>query len=161
MNSSQMAMNSSVMQMSSCEMSGTTVTERKYQVTEPVLPASPPTSAKGFIVSEAENIVKKRKNKKYTKKDKVEEMNLKNSMKSSSSMSGRGGHRYTRDSLIELDNQIMDIQTGFEAELESLIDMYKGIQKRKSEGFRGVSDKTVEGLSTLKSNNSSIRETAE
>jgi len=87
-------------------------------------------------------------------------MNLKNSMKSSS-MSGRGGTKYTRDSLIELDNQIMDIQTGFEAELESLIDMYKGIQKRKSEGFRGVTDKTVEGLSTLKSNNSSIRETAE
>jgi len=93
------------------------------------------------------------------KKDKVEEMNLKNSMMSSSG-SSRGGQKYTRDSLIELDNQIKDIQTGFEAELESLIDMYKGFQKRKSQGFLAA-DKATEEFITLKSNNSSIRETAE
>ena len=123
MNGSQMAMSSSVFQMSSCEMSGTSVTERKYQVTEPVLPAASydgTHAAKDFIVSEAENLVKKRKTKKLMKKDKVEEMNLKNSMRSAAN-SNRGGHKYTRDSLIDLDNQIMDITTGFEAELESLI----------------------------------------
>ena len=119
MTGSQMAMSSSVMQMSSSEMSGTSVTERRYQVTEPVPPVATNT-ARGFIVSEADNLVKKRKVKKLMKKDKVEEMNLKNSMKSSAA-SSRNGHKYTRDSLIELDNQIMDIQTGFEAELESLI----------------------------------------
>ena len=77
-------------------------------------------AAKDFIVTEAENLVKKRKTKKLMKKDKVEEMNLKNSMRSAAN-SNRGGHKYTRDSLIDLDNQIMDITTGFEAELESLI----------------------------------------
>merc|ERR1719239_1815234 len=156
-------MSSSVFQMSSCEMSGTSVTERKYQVTEPVLPVASSYdgnhAAKDFIVSEAENLVKKRKTKKLMKKDKVEEMNLKNSMRSAAN-SNQGRHKYTRDSLIDLDNQILDITTGFEAELESLIDMYKGIQKRKSQGFHST-EKTSEGLSTLKSNNSSIRETAE
>jgi len=44
--------------------------------------------------------------------------------------------------------------------LSYLSDMYKGIQKRKSQGFHST-EKTSEGLSTLKSNNSSIRETAE
>merc|ERR1711884_663164 len=88
------------------------------------------------------------------KKDKVGEMNLKNSIRSAANAS-KGGQRYTRDSLIDLDNQIMDITTGFEAELESLIDMYKGIQKRKSQGFQST-EKTSEGLSTLKSTNSSI-----
>ena len=174
MTGSQMAMTSSVMQMSSCEMSGTSVTERSYQVTEPVLPAVTP-SAKGFIVSEAENLVKKRKNKKYMKKDKVEEMNLKNSLKCQSNNTNNsrsGPSKFARDSLIELDNQIQDIQTGFEAELESLIgqsrssegsviltlsslDIYKGIQKRKSEGF--PSEKTAVGLTSLKTANSSIR----
>ena len=124
MNGSQMAMSSSVFQMSSCEMSGTSVTERKYQVTEPVPPVASYDegghAAKDFIVTEAENLVKKRKTKKLMKKDKVEEMNLKNSMRSAAN-SNRGGHKYTRDSLIDLDNQIMDITTGFEAELESLI----------------------------------------
>ena len=70
-----------------------------------------------------------------------------------------GPSKFARDSLIELDNQIQDIQTGFEAELESLIDIYKGIQKRKSEGF--PSEKTAVGLTSLKTANSSIRETAE
>jgi len=124
MNGSQMAMSSSVFQMSSCEMSGTSVTERKYQVTEPVLPVASSYdgnhAAKDFIVSEAENLVKKRKTKKLMKKDKVEEMNLKNSMRSAAN-SNQGRHKYTRDSLIDLDNQILDITTGFEAELESLI----------------------------------------
>jgi hypothetical protein len=157
MTGSQMAMSSSVMQMSSCEMSGTSVTERKYQVTEPVAP-SPPGTARDFIVSEAENLVKKRKTKKLMKKDKVEEMNLKNSLRSAANTSNAGPSRpkYARDSLIELDNQIMDIQTGFEAELESLIDIYKGIQKRKSEGFQSV-ERPPGCLSTLKSNSSSIR----
>ena len=176
MNGSQMAMSSSVFQMSSCEMSGTSVTERKYQVTEAVPPVSSSYegnhAAKDFIVSEAENLVKKRKTKKLMKKDKVEEMNLKNSIRSAANAS-KGGQKYTRDSLIDLDNQIMDITTGFEAELESLIgqssvlghctltlsylsDMYKGIQKRKSQGFQST-EKTSEGLSTLKSTNSSIR----
>ena len=40
--------------------------------------------------------------------------------------------------------------------LSYLSDMYKGIQKRKSQGFHST-EKTSEGLSTLKSNNSSIR----
>merc|ERR1719264_428452 len=159
MNGSQMAMSSSVFQMSSCEMSGTSVTERKYQVTEPVPPVASYDegghAAKDFIVTEAENLVKKRKTKKLMKKDKVEEMNLKNSMRSAAN-SNQGGHKYTRDSLIDLDNQILDITTGFEAELESLIDIYKGIQKRKSQGFQST-EKTPEGLSTLKSTNSSIR----
>merc|ERR1719234_2159581 len=165
MNGSQMAMSSSVFQMSSSEMSGTSVTERKYQLTEPVLPLASSYdgndhAAKDFIVSEAENLVKKRKTKKLMKKDKVEEMNLKNSMRSAANSNQGSRHKYTRDSLIDLDNQILDITTGFEAELESLIDMYKGIQKRKSQGFQST-EKTSEGLNTLKSNNSSIRETAE
>merc|ERR1719234_136705 len=161
MNGSQMAMSSSVFQMSSSEMSGTSVTERKYQLTEPVLPLASSYdgndhAAKDFIVSEAENLVKKRKTKKLMKKDKVEEMNLKNSMRSAANSNQGSRHKYTRDSLIDLDNQILDITTGFEAELESLIDMYKGIQKRKSQGFQST-EKTSEGLNTLKSNNSSIR----
>lgn len=121
MSGSQMAMSSSVFQMSSSSMQGTSVTERKYQVTEPVSPVMAPAhDARNFIVSEAENLVKKRKTKKLMKKDKVEEMNMKNSMRSATN-SSRSGPKYTRDSLVELDNQIMDIQTGFEAELESLI----------------------------------------
>ena len=126
MNGSQMAMSSSVFQMSSSEMSGTSVTERKYQLTEPVLPLASSSydgnhAAKDFIVSEAENLVKKRKTKKLMKKDKVEEMNLKNSMRSAANSNQGSRHKYTRDSLIDLDNQILDITTGFEAELESLI----------------------------------------
>merc|ERR1711962_1063371 len=54
----------------------------------------------------------------------------------------------------------MDIQTQFESELESLVDMYKTLQKRKSQGLLTV-DKSTEELSTLRSNNSTIRETAE
>ena len=92
-------------------------------MTEPVLPVASydgTHAAKDFIVSEAENLVKKRKTKKLMKKDKVEEMNMKNSMRSAAN-SSQGRHKYTRDSLIDLDNQILDITTGFEAELESLI----------------------------------------
>ena len=40
--------------------------------------------------------------------------------------------------------------------LSYLSDIYKGIQKRKSQGFQST-EKTPEGLSTLKSTNSSIR----
>jgi len=67
------------------------------------------------------------------------------------------GFKYDRSSLCELDAQIMDIQSQFESELESLIDTYKSIQNRKSQGL----DKTTEELCTLRSNNSTIRETAE
>jgi len=113
-------------------------------------------SAKSFIVNESENIVKRRKSKKSESKVNVEEMNEINKQKSVTS----NGHKYDRNSLRELDAQIMDIQTQFESELDSLIDMYKTIQKRKSQGLLTV-DKSTEELSTLRSNNSTIRETAE
>jgi len=114
------------------------------------------TSAKNFIVNESENIVKRRKNKKTENKSSIEDMNMKNTEKSVTN----GSHKYDRNSLRELDAQIMDIQTQFESELDSLIDMYKNIQKRKSQGLLTV-DKSTEELSTLRSNNSTIRETAE
>jgi len=110
------------------------------------------TSAKNFIVNESENIVKRRKNKKTENKSSIEDMNMKNTEKSVTN----GSHKYDRNSLRELDAQIMDIQTQFESELDSLIDMYKNIQKRKSQGLLTV-DKSTEELSTLRSNNSTIR----
>ena len=73
------------------------------------------TSAKNFIVNESENIVKRRKNKKS--QNKIEDMNMKNTEKSVTN----GSHKYDRNSLRELDAQIMDIQTQFESELEGLI----------------------------------------
>merc|ERR1712002_1404060 len=114
------------------------------------------TSVKNFIVNESENIVKRRKDKKS--KNNVEEMNKIN--KEVSKKVSNGSHKYSRNSLRELDAQIMDIQTQFESELESLVDMYKTLQKRKSQGLLTV-DKSTEELSTLRSNNSTIRETAE
>ena len=41
--------------------------------------------------------------------------------------------------------------------LSYLSDMYKGIQKRKSQGFHSTEKTSEGGLNTLKSNNSSIR----
>jgi len=75
------------------------------------------TSAKNFIVNESENIVKRRKNKKTENKSSIEDMNMKNTEKSVTN----GSHKYDRNSLRELDAQIMDIQTQFESELDSLI----------------------------------------
>jgi len=115
-------------------------------------------SAKNFIVNESENIVKRRKDKKIQNNSNVEELNMMN--KEVNKSVSNGSHKYSRNSLRELDAQIMDIQTQFESELESLVDMYKTLQKRKSQGLLTV-DKSTEELSTLRSNNSTIRETAE
>jgi hypothetical protein len=115
-------------------------------------------SAKNFIVNESENIVKRRKDKKIKSSSRVEEMNMIN--KEVTKSATNGSHKYSRNSLRELDAQIMDIQTQFESELDSLVDMYKTLQKRKSQGLLTV-DKSTEELSTLRSNNSTIRETAE
>merc|ERR550534_1724744 len=82
-------------------------------------------------------------------------MNKKNSQKTEKKEKMTNGFKYERSSLCELDAQIMDIQTQFETELESLIDTYKSIQDRKSQG----GEKVTEDL--LRSNNSTIRETAE
>jgi len=107
------------------------------------------TAVRNYIVSESENLVKRRKEKKSKGKNSVEEMNKINAEKS-------GSHKYSRNSLRELDAQIIDIQTQFESELDSLVDMYKTLQKRKSQGLLTV-DKSTEELSTLRSNNSTIR----
>ena len=66
---------------------------------------------------QSENIVKRRKNKKTENKSSIEDMNMKNTEKSVTN----GSHKYDRNSLRELDAQIMDIQTQFESELDSLI----------------------------------------
>ena len=72
-------------------------------------------SVKSNIVNEAESLVKQRKAKKSQTSDKVELMNKKNTEKTTN------GFKYDRSSLCELDAQIMDIQSQFESELESLI----------------------------------------
>merc|ERR1712106_298199 len=111
-------------------------------------------SPKNFIVNESENIVKRRKDKKIQNNSNVEELNMMN--KEVNKSVSNGSYKYSRNSLRELDAQIMDIQTQFESELESLVDMYKTLQKRKSQGLLTV-DKSTEELSTLRSNNSTIR----
>merc|ERR1711892_993389 len=67
----------------------------------------------------SENVVKKKKNKKFTKKAKnsVEVMNMKNNKITAS-------HQYNRNSLMELDAQILEIQRKFEADLDGLLDIY-------------------------------------
>jgi len=102
-----------------------------------------------YAVNESEHVAKKKKAKKNENSE-VYSMNSKNTKASITN----GSRKYERNSLIELDNQIMDIQSQFESELESLIDVYKNIQNGKSQGVN-------EELSTLRSNNSTIRETAE
>ena len=72
-------------------------------------------SVKSHIVNEADSLVKQRKAKKTQSTDKVELMNKKNAEKTIN------GFKYDRSSLCELDAQIMDIQSQFESELESLI----------------------------------------
>jgi len=81
-------------------------------------------------------------------------MNQKNS---SETKMANGTRKYDRNSLCELDAQIMSIQTQFESELDSLIDMYKNIQNGKTQKTPAMN----EDLSSLRSNNSTIRETAE
>ena len=72
-------------------------------------------SVKNHIVNEADSLVQQRRAKKVQTTDKVELMNKKNAEKTTN------GFKYDRSSLCELDAQIMDIQTQFESELESLI----------------------------------------
>ena len=72
-------------------------------------------SVKSHIVNEADSLVQQRKAKKVQSNEKVEMMNKKNAEKTTN------GFKYDRSSLCELDAQIMDIQTQFESELESLI----------------------------------------
>ena len=72
-------------------------------------------SVKSHIVNEADSLVQQRRAKKVQTNDKVEMMNKKNAEKTTN------GFKYDRSSLCELDAQIMDIQTQFESELDSLI----------------------------------------
>jgi len=96
---------------------------------------------------------KKKKVKKSQNHD-VLLMNKRNTQ--DTAMTNGSSKKYDRNSLIELDAQIMNIQSQFESELEGLIDMYKNIQNG-NKNHVGVN----EDLSTLRSNNSTIRETAE
>jgi len=144
-NEIQMQGSNSSSQQVSMQRSETFVSQQSHSVQQSA-------SVKNFIVNESENIVKRRKDKKM--KSNVEDMNRIN--KEESKKTTNGSHKYSRNSLRELDAQIMDIQTQFESELESLVDMYKTLQKRKSQGLLTV-DKSTEELSTLRSNNSTIR----
>ena len=84
---------------------------------------------KNYIVSESENIVKKRKSKKSSK---VAEMNQRNLDQSNGLTATNGSqYKYDRNSLRELDAQIMDIQSQFESELESLIGWLQRVPKGK------------------------------
>ena len=75
-----------------------------------------------YAVNESEHVAKKKKAKKNENSE-VYSMNSKNTKASITN----GSRKYERNSLIELDNQIMDIQSQFESELESLIGPYKNI----------------------------------
>lgn len=75
-----------------------------------------------YAVNESEHVAKKKKAKKNENSE-VYSMNSKNTKASITN----GSRKYDRNSLIELDNQIMDIQSQFESELESLIGPYKNI----------------------------------
>ena len=86
-------------------------------------------AVKNYIVSESENIVKKRKSKKSSK---VAEMNQRNLDQSNGLTATNGSqYKYDRNSLRELDAQIMDIQSQFESELESLIGWLQRVPKGK------------------------------
>merc|ERR1719225_1719447 len=108
-------------------------------------------SSSNYVVNSEEHVSKKKKAKKTQNSDVLlmNERNTQNTMTN-------GSRKYDRNSLIELDNQIMNIQSQFESELDSLIDVYKNVQNGK-----GGSSRVNEDLSTLRSNNSTIRETAE
>ena len=86
--------------------------QKSMQMTQNIQQSS---SVKSHIVNEADSLVQQRRAKKVQSSEKVEMMNKKNAEKTTN------GFKYDRSSLCELDAQIMDIQTQFESELESLI----------------------------------------
>ena len=73
-------------------------------------------SVSDHVVNSEEQVGKKKKSKK-TQNSNVVSMNEKNMQNTMSN----GSRKYDRNSLIELDNQIMNIQSQFESELDSLI----------------------------------------
>merc|ERR1711902_302151 len=73
-------------------------------------------SVSDYVVNSEEQVSKKKKSKK-TQNSNVISMNERNTQNTMSN----GSRKYDRNSLIELDNQIMSIQSQFESELDSLI----------------------------------------
>ena len=73
-------------------------------------------SSSNYVVNSEEHVSKKKKAKKTQNSDVLlmNERNTQNTMTN-------GSRKYDRNSLIELDNQIMNIQSQFESELDSLI----------------------------------------
>ena len=118
-NEIQMQGSNSSSQQVSMQRSETFVSQQSHSVQQSA-------SVKNFIVNESENIVKRRKDKKM--KSNVEDMNRIN--KEESKKTTNGSHKYSRNSLRELDAQIMDIQTQFESELESLVGLCYKVQGR-------------------------------
>ena len=77
-------------------------------------------SVSDYVVNSQEQVSKKKKSKKTQNghhANNVVSMNEKNKQNTMSN----GSRKYDRNSLIELDNQIMSIQSQFESELDSLI----------------------------------------
>ena len=82
-------------------------------------------SVSDYVVNSEEQVSKKKKSKKTQNSqhanNNVVSMNEKNTQNTMTN----GSRKYDRNSLIELDNQIMSIQSQFESELDSLIGPYQ------------------------------------